>query len=219
LCLHAPMLKAPHTPEQIATTSSAKVDRHAPTRRLLGGQLAVASPELLDEAVPGDDHPGTAVLVEPAHWSQPRLETAMVGLDPVVGVPLGAVPRRWEQLLQHQRIGRCSVGDDLHRHHLRRADGPRHCGEQEKDRRSSDRAKERLRRRQCACTKPDGRCAHLTLGRPGRRGVVASARTSDEAGDHRDDLLARRLRCGADPDLLAAPEHADSVGESEHLVE
>jgi hypothetical protein len=48
---------------------------------------------------------------------------------------------------------------------------------------------------------------------------VESARTSDEAGDHRDDLLARRLRCGADPDLLAAPEHADSVGEPEHLVE
>jgi hypothetical protein len=48
---------------------------------------------------------------------------------------------------------------------------------------------------------------------------VVSARTSDEAGEHRDDLLARCLRCGADPDLLAAPEHADSVGESEHLVE
>jgi hypothetical protein len=48
----------------------------------------------------------------------------MVGLDPVVGVPLGAVPRRWEQFLQHQRIGRCSVGDDLHRHYLRRADCP-----------------------------------------------------------------------------------------------
>jgi hypothetical protein len=48
---------------------------------------------------------------------------------------------------------------------------------------------------------------------------VVSAGTSDEAGDHRDDLLARRLRCGADPDLLAAPENADSVGESEHLVE
>jgi hypothetical protein len=48
---------------------------------------------------------------------------------------------------------------------------------------------------------------------------VARATLSDEAGDHRDDLLARRLRCGADPDLLAAPENADSVGESEHLFE
>ena len=48
---------------------------------------------------------------------------------------------------------------------------------------------------------------------------VVSARTSDEAGDHREDLLARRLCCGADPDLPAAPEHADPVGESEHLVE
>ena len=48
----------------------------------------------------------------------------MVGLGPVVGVRLGSVPRRWEQLLQHDRVGRCSVGDDLHRHYLRRADGP-----------------------------------------------------------------------------------------------
>jgi hypothetical protein len=48
---------------------------------------------------------------------------------------------------------------------------------------------------------------------------LESARTSDEAGDHRDDLLARRLRCDVDPDLFAAPENADSVGESEHLVE
>ena len=48
----------------------------------------------------------------------------MVGLDAVVGVLLGSVPRRWEQLLKHHRIGRCAVGDDLHRRYLGRADGP-----------------------------------------------------------------------------------------------
>jgi hypothetical protein len=37
----------------------------------------------------------------------------MVGLDPVVGLPLGSVPRRRERLLEHDRVGRCSVGDDL----------------------------------------------------------------------------------------------------------
>ena len=48
----------------------------------------------------------------------------MVSLDPVVGVPLGAVPRRWEQLLQHHRIGRRSVGDDSDPLYLGRAEGP-----------------------------------------------------------------------------------------------
>ena len=43
---------------------------------------------------PGDDHPGAVVLLEVAHRSQPRLQPAMVGLDPIVGVPLGSVPRR-----------------------------------------------------------------------------------------------------------------------------
>jgi hypothetical protein len=79
-------------------------DRHAPVHWLLGGQLVVASPEVLHEAMPGDDHPGTGVLLEPLHRSQPRLQPAMIGLDLVVGVRLGAMPRRWEQLLQHDRM-------------------------------------------------------------------------------------------------------------------
>jgi hypothetical protein len=44
----------------------------------------VASPKILDEAMPSDDHPGAAVLLEPSQWSQPRLQAAMVGLDRVV---------------------------------------------------------------------------------------------------------------------------------------
>jgi hypothetical protein len=47
----------------------------------------------------------------------------MVGLDLVVGVPLGAMPRRREEFLQHGRIGRCPVGDDLDRRSLGGADG------------------------------------------------------------------------------------------------
>jgi hypothetical protein len=39
-----------------------------------------------------------------------------------VGLLRCANPRR-EQLLEHDRVGRCSVGDDLQRRDLRRADG------------------------------------------------------------------------------------------------
>jgi hypothetical protein len=49
--------------------------------------------------MPGDDHHGTAVLLEAAHRSQPRLQPAVVALDAVVGVAVGAMPRRWQPLL------------------------------------------------------------------------------------------------------------------------
>jgi hypothetical protein len=49
----------------------------------------------------GEHDPGAAVLVEPTHRTQPRLETAVVGLDVVVGIPIGAMPGSWQQLLQH----------------------------------------------------------------------------------------------------------------------
>ena len=81
-----------------------KRDRHSPTYRLRNRQLVVAAPEILDEAMPGDDHPGAAVLLEATHRSQPRLQPTMVRLDSIVGVPVGAMPRRWQQLLQHYRM-------------------------------------------------------------------------------------------------------------------
>ena len=69
-------------------------DGHPPVRRLLDSQLVVPAPNVPHERVPGDYDPGTAVLPEPAHRPQPRLQPAMVGLDPVVGVPVGAMPGR-----------------------------------------------------------------------------------------------------------------------------
>ena len=48
----------------------------------------------------------------------------MVTLDAVVGVPVGAVPRRWQQLLQHRRIHRRLIGHDLDRRDPGHADGP-----------------------------------------------------------------------------------------------
>jgi hypothetical protein len=47
----------------------------------------------------------------------------VIGLDPVVGVLLGAVPGRRQQVLQHDREGCRSVGSDLHCHHLGGVDG------------------------------------------------------------------------------------------------
>jgi hypothetical protein len=48
----------------------------------------------------------------------------MVGLDTVVGVLLGSMPRCRQEFLQHGRVRRGSVGDHLNGEHLGRADGP-----------------------------------------------------------------------------------------------
>src|SRR5512132_3621983 len=64
--------------------------RQAPGRRLLDRELVVASSQILHEAIPGDHDPGAAVLLEPAHRTQPHLQPAVVTLDMVAGIPIGA---------------------------------------------------------------------------------------------------------------------------------
>src|SRR6266508_3690598 len=59
--------------------------------------------------MPGGYDPGAAILLE----SKPRLEPAMVRFFPVVGIPVGATPGRWQEIINGQRVGRRSVG-----HHL-----------------------------------------------------------------------------------------------------
>ena len=62
--------------------------------------------------------------LRPRIGPQPRLETAMIGLDPVVGVSVGAMPCKWQQLLQYRRVHRRPIGGDLGGPELGRADGP-----------------------------------------------------------------------------------------------
>ena len=59
------VLKARHTSRSDCDRELGEGDRHSPVHWLLGGQLVVASPKILDEAMPSNDHPGTAVLLEP----------------------------------------------------------------------------------------------------------------------------------------------------------
>ena len=59
------------------------------------------SPNILDEGMTNNDHSGVPVLLQAPHRPQPRLQAPMVALDAVVGIPVGAMPRRWEQLIEH----------------------------------------------------------------------------------------------------------------------
>jgi hypothetical protein len=81
-------------------------DGQPPGRRLLNGQLVVSPPKVLRQRMPGDDDSGATVLLEPTHRPQARLQPSMVGLNPVVGVLLGAMPGCWHQVLEHDRAAR-----------------------------------------------------------------------------------------------------------------
>jgi hypothetical protein len=110
-------------PAQIARASSSNATA---TRWLTGRlerQLVVAAAEVLDACMPNNDDSGVAILLETVYRSQPRLQPAVVALDEVVGVPVGAVPARREQLVQHDRKGGRLVGDDLHGRDLGLAGG------------------------------------------------------------------------------------------------
>src|SRR5204863_10083471 len=50
-------------------------------------------------------------------------------------------------------------------------------------------------------------------------GLLQSIRLMRNAGDHRDDLVAARLRGTPHPDLNAATQNADAVREAEDLIE
>jgi hypothetical protein len=84
----------------------------------------MATLNVLDERLPHDDDPGAMVLLEPAHQPQPRFQPAVITFDSTGGLPFGAVPCRWQQLLQHRRVYRCLVGGDLAGRDLGRANRP-----------------------------------------------------------------------------------------------
>jgi hypothetical protein len=78
--------------------------------RSLDTELIVAAPEILDERVRGDDHLGCPIGLQPAHWSEPVFELAVIGLYRIVCVLLDVVPRLRDQLVKQPGIPPAVVG-------------------------------------------------------------------------------------------------------------
>jgi hypothetical protein len=51
------------------------------------------APQVLDECMTRNDHPATAVAFQPAHQAEARRESAVIGLDAIVGVLFGVMNR------------------------------------------------------------------------------------------------------------------------------
>jgi hypothetical protein len=78
-----------------------------------GPEFVVAAADVLDERVPGANHLGRAEPFESTHRSQSGLEPTVIGFDGVIRVVLHDMARRGQQLIEHPRIRRSSVGAHL----------------------------------------------------------------------------------------------------------
>ena len=86
------------------------VERGRDSKMLVPGvdaEFVVATPHVLNERVTTDHHRRRPVAFQSTHGAQPRFETAMVGLDPVVRVLLGVMHYIEQDLVDHpqQRSG------------------------------------------------------------------------------------------------------------------
>ena len=71
----------------------------------VSAEFVVAASQVLDKGVAGDDHVGGPVAFEAAHGSEPGLQSSVVCLDPVVGVPGGVVTCTGEELVDRAGEG------------------------------------------------------------------------------------------------------------------
>jgi hypothetical protein len=76
----------------------------AGSSRYVRAEIVEAPADVLDEGVSGNDDPGGTVCLQPSHRTESSFQASVVGLDGVVGMGLGVMEGRWEQLLEDARI-------------------------------------------------------------------------------------------------------------------
>ncbi len=79
----------------------------------IGTEVVVAPAEVLDEGMPGNDDPGGAISLQPAHGPEPCLEAPVVVLERIVGMDLRAIEGLRQQLIEDARVDPVPVGRDL----------------------------------------------------------------------------------------------------------
>ena len=82
----------------------------------VGSELVVAATQVLDKGVTSGNDSQRPDRLDSAHRPQPRLQPAVIGFDPIVGVLLVDVPCGRDKFVEHPRIDRCTIRGDLARY-------------------------------------------------------------------------------------------------------
>ena len=78
-------------------------------------EFIVAAPNVLHERVTSRDYTCCVVALEASHRAEPRLESSVVGYDPIVRVLVGVVERGRHQLINDLQQCPRPIGHDLSR--------------------------------------------------------------------------------------------------------
>src|SRR6266540_5626807 len=98
---------------QITRASSSERVGQTEGRTDIGPEIVEAPAEVLNEGVRGDDDPGGAVTLQPAHGSESSLQASVVGLKRVVGMDLRVMESRRHQLIEHTGVDPGPIGGDV----------------------------------------------------------------------------------------------------------
>jgi hypothetical protein len=77
----------------------------------------VATANVLNEGMPGDNRSGADVGLQTTHRSQPSFQLGMISFDPVIGITLDAMPRLGKHLFEYPQIAGGLVGHHFDRRH------------------------------------------------------------------------------------------------------
>jgi hypothetical protein len=76
----------------------------------LGADRVVPAAQVLHEGMSGCDGARGGQSFASSHRAKPRLQSAVIDLDGVIGEPVGDVPSRWHELFEQARVDRGPVG-------------------------------------------------------------------------------------------------------------
>ncbi len=89
--------------------------RDAPMRARVHAKFVVAAPDVLHQRMTAHDHTRVPVPFETSHWSQPRLEPAVVSFEPIVRLLVRVMERAGREFVDCSGERRRLIGHDLGR--------------------------------------------------------------------------------------------------------
>ena len=87
--------------------------------RYFGGDVVMATAQVLHEGMAGSEDPRRLVAFEATHRPKSSLQSAVISLNGVIRILLNGVQGRRDQFVEHPRVDGRTVGRDLGRDRAR----------------------------------------------------------------------------------------------------